>query len=514
MRDEAPATTDLWELLEWRVRLTPHAEALVDRMGRRVTFADLRDRSAAMAAGLRALGVLETQTVAWQLPTSIEAVELVLALYHNGATQVPIIGVYRDLEVTHCCREAEVDWLLTTGTHNNFDFTELGLLVASKLKLKHLSLTPDAVPQTDARPPATTLSPDTPRWIFYTSGTNAVPKGARHTDQALAHAAAGLVRAMHLEAADRYSLVFPLPHIGGIILLFAAFRSGCTHLLDGAFDPVTSPHFLARESVTHAGTGTPFHLAYLAAQRNDPTKRLFPSLKCCPGGAAPKPPTLHAQLKSELGGVGIISSWGLTEAPILTCSHFDDSEEHLASTEGRPLPGVELRTVAGNGTPTTIGEEGELQVKAPQLTVGYVDSRLDADAFAEGWFRTGDLGMIDASGYVRITGRLKDVIIRNGENISAKEVEDLLFTHPRVVDVAVFGIPNERTGERVCASIVTVSGLEPLQLKEMGTFLRELGLRPQAIPEQLEHVDALPRNPAGKVTKDVLRRRVQTPGLG
>jgi cyclohexanecarboxylate-CoA ligase len=509
--EREPDTTDLWELLEWRARLTPRAEALVDRMGRRVTFAGLRDRSEAMAAHLRALGITETDTVAWQFPTSIEAVELTLALYRIGAIQIPIIGIYRDLEVTHCCRETKASWLITTDMYKGFDFAKMGALVTSKLELTHLTLTSDTLPHAAAIPGATKLSPDTPRWIFYTSGTTAVPKGARHTDQSLASAAAGLVGAMRLQATNRYALVFPLPHIGGIILLFAAFRAGCTHLLDDAFDPATSPQFLAREGVTHAGTGTPFHFAYLAAQRAHPTQRLFARLKCCPGGAAPKPPTLHAQVRDELGGVGIISSWGLTEAP---CSHFDDSDEHLASTEGRPLPGVELRTVTGNGSLATSGEEGELQVRAPQVTVGYVDNRLDTDAFTEGWFRTGDLGVIDTGGYVRITGRLKDVIIRNGENISAKEVEDLLFTHPAVADVAVFGIPNECTGERVCASIVTASGAGPLQFSDMVSFLRDRGLRSQAIPEQLEHAAALPRNPAGKIIKHELRIHSQRAGLG
>jgi acyl-CoA synthetase (AMP-forming)/AMP-acid ligase II len=202
----------------------------------------------------------------------------------------------------------------------------------------------------------------------------------------------------------------------------------------------------------------------------------------------------------------------MTEAPILTSSHFEDSDDKLASTEGLPLPGVELRVVTASGTTATAGEIGELQVKAPQLTVGYVDSNFDLGAFDDGWFRTGDLGVIDAEGYVTITGRLKDVIIRNGENVSAKETEDLLFTHPRVADVAVVGIPDERTGERVCAVVTTAAGVEPLDYGEMVSFLQELGLRTQAIPERLEHTGALPRNPAGKVTKQVLRDRLTQPG--
>jgi len=145
------------------------------------------------------------------------------------------------------------------------------------------------------------------------------------------------------------------------------------------------------------------------------------------------------------------------------------------------------------------------------VTVGYVDASLDSEAFVDGWLRTGDLGVIDADGYVRITGRLKDVIIRNGENISAKEVEDQLFTHPKVADAAVVGVPDERTGERVCAVVTSADGAEPLDFGEMVSFLSDLGLRRQAIPERLEHVAALPRNPAGKVMKEVLKKNLSGP---
>jgi cyclohexanecarboxylate-CoA ligase len=141
-----------------------------------------------------------------------------------------------------------------------------------------------------------------------------------------------------------------------------------------------------------------------------------------------------------------------------------------------------------------------------------MDDALDASAFTDGWLRTGDLGVIDSHGYVRITGRLKDVIIRHCENISAKEVEDLLFTHPKVADVAVVGIPDERTGERVCAVVATAEGAEPIGFVEMVDHLQTHGLRRQAVPERLEHVGALPRNPAGKVTKQVLRDRLIASG--
>jgi acyl-CoA synthetase (AMP-forming)/AMP-acid ligase II len=275
-----------------------------------------------------------------------------------------------------------------------------------------------------------------------------------------------------------------------------------------AFDPKTTIPLMQEFDVTLGGAGTPFHLAYLAAQREQPGTPLFPSLRACPGGAAPKPPQLHYDIKAEMGGVGIISGYGLTECPILSMNKTTDPDEKLADTEGAHTPGVEIRVVTLEGKPAGPGEEGEIRVVGPQLFRGYLDSSLDADAFDEdGFFRTGDLGNLDAEGFITITGRLKDVIIRKGENISAKEIEDLLYTHPKVADVAVIGLPDPKTGERACAVIAVKPGADPITFQEMADFLRDKQLRTQAIPEQLELVDAVPRNPSGKILKHKLREQ-------
>ncbi|HVM67296.1 MAG TPA: AMP-binding protein [Acidimicrobiales bacterium] len=500
--------SDLWSALEARAAATPHLTVLVDRHGRRVRFSELRDEAATVAAGLAEMGVGAGDVVAWELPTWVEAVVLAVALNRVGAVQVPIIAIYREREVAHCCRQTDARWLITAGEFRGFDFAAMGRSVGGALGLAHLTVAPGSLPRGDpARLAPHAPRPDDARWVFFTSGTTSEPKGARHNDRALAQTGAQMADRMQLGPGSRYALPFPFPHVGGVLLLYGALHSGCTHLLVDVFDPVETTAFLAREGVTHAGTGTPFHLAYLAEQRKDPSRRIFPDLVCCPGGASPKPPTMHETIKRELGGLGIVSSWGLTEAPILTYSTFDDPDDKLATTEGRPLDGVVLRAVRGDGTVAGAGEEGELQVRAPQVMMGYVDTSLDAAAFMDGWFRTGDLGTIDDDGFVRITGRLKDVIIRNGENISAKEVEDLLFAHPAVADVAVIGLPDDRTGERVCAVVCPADGTAPLSLTEVREWLVGRGLRRQAVPEQVEHVDALPRNPAGKVTKQALQDR-------
>ncbi len=321
--------------------------------------------------------------------------------------------------------------------------------------------------------------------------------------------AKGMAERLQLVPEDRNGLVFPFTHIAGPIWLASGLMVGLRHLIVGSWNPPTTIPFFKEQDVTIAGSGTIFHMGYLTAQREDPSTPLFPKVRCFPGGGAPKPPQLHHDLRKEMGAP-ILSGYGLTEAPILTMASADDPDDSLANTEGGPMPGVDLKLVTLEGRIAGPGEEGEIRAKAPQLMKGYLDTALDKEAFdEEGYFRTGDLGRLalhEDRGYIVITGRVKDIIIRKGENISAKEVEDLLFMHPKVADAAVIGLPDPASGERACAVLVT-KGWDPISMDEMRDFLKEKGLRMQAIPEQLEVVETLPRNLAGKVLKQDLRKK-------
>ena len=206
--------------------------------------------------------------------------------------------------------------------------------------------------------------------------------------------------------------------------------------------------------------------------------------------------------------VPLVGSWGLTEFPNATSAAPSDAVEIVSTSVGRPASGVSVRAVDARGNVCRTGQEGELQLRGPQCFSGYVDAALDeASIDASGWFHTGDLGTIDAAGNVRITGRLKDIIIRNAENISVVEVEELLYRHPAIADAAVLGIPDKRTGERVVAVLVLRDGRE-VELTEIREHCRLQGLAVQKCPEQLEFVDALPRNAMGKVLKQDLRSRL------
>jgi acyl-CoA synthetase (AMP-forming)/AMP-acid ligase II len=507
------AAGSLWELAERRAAATPRALFAVDDADRSLDFAAYRDAALRGAAGLAARGVGPGAHVSWQLPTRLDSLVLVAALARLGAVHNPLLPIARERELRFALRQTRARWLLVPPVFRGFDHAALARRLAAEEGGFEVVVVDGALPEGDpARlppPPEPTSAEDAPvRFVFYTSGTTADPKGALHTDHTLLAAARVLCEVLELAPDDRVAMVFPLTHIGGIAWLLAALLSGCALIAVPIFDPKTSIDVLARHGLTLGTAGTVFHQAYLAAQRERGGGRLFPRARAFPGGGAPKPPQLHFDVKRELGGVGIVSGWGMTECPIVSMNTVRDPDEKLAATEGRAARGVRIDVVRPDGTRAGPGEEGELRVRGPQLFRGYLDARLDAEAFdAEGRFRTGDLGTVDADGYVVITGRLKDVIIRKGENISAKELEDLLYPHPKVADVAVIGLPDPEVGERCCAVVACRDPADPLRFDEMVEYLAGQGLMRQKLPERLELVESVPRNPTGKILKHELRRR-------
>jgi acyl-CoA synthetase (AMP-forming)/AMP-acid ligase II len=499
-----------WELMERRVDATPDALMAVDEDMRTLTFAEFWSEAERAAAGLQASGLGPDDVVSWQLPTWIESLVLVAALSRLGVVQNPLLPIYRSREVGFVTDQADSELLVVPSRWRGFDHEAMATQIAEQQGRNMRVLVADkALPQGDPSrlpPLPDPLDPeDQPvRWLFYTSGTTAEPKGAQHTDATIAVAARGMGDRLALIESDRAALVFPFTHIGGITWLFRSLMFGNALILVEAFDPDGTSEVLSREGVTLAGSGTAFHQAYLGYQRRH-LQPVFPNVRAFPGGGAPKPPSLVAEVRSVFDAP-ILAGYGLTEAPLLTMADVSDTDEELAVSEGKAMPGVELRFVTLDGREALPGEEGEVRAKAPQMMLGYLDPSLDLEAFDEdGYFRTGDLGHLDDRGNLIITGRVKDVIIRKGENVSAKEVEDLLHTHDKVGDVAVIGLPDPDSGERVCAVVQTAPGADDLTFDEMVAHLRGEGLMVQKLPEQLEVVPAIPRNPAGKVLKHVLR---------
>ena len=505
--------TTLWALIEQRADTSPDALLAVDEHERRLTFAEYRQHAERVAVYLGSIGVGPGDRVAWQLPTCIDAVILVGALSRVGAVQIPTLPIYRERELRFMLGQARPSVFIARSTWRNFDAAAVVERLVADIGVDCRVIVADgALPERDvddALLPAPPTDADEVRWIFYTSGTTGEAKGARHSDASILAGSRGIAAAYEIDEHDRYPMVFPFTHIGGIGMLCVQLITGAGAILVEQFDAVASPPFLAKHGLTIAAGGTPLALVYLQQQRRNPDTPLFPALRATMTGATVTPPGLHADLERELGGIGALACYGLTEAPFLTVSSVGDSDNARAETVGRPIGGAKVRIVTMDDTVAAPGVEGEVRAQGPQICMGYLDAARNADAFdEEGWFRTGDLGRLDDDGYLVITGRLKEIIIRKGENIAAKEVEDVLYDHPAIAEVAVIGLPDPLLGERCCAVVVPRDDSLPPTLADIVEFCRAAGLAMQKIPEQLEVVAELPRNASGKVLKYQLQEQL------
>ncbi|MEV8431072.1 AMP-binding protein [Streptomyces sp. HUAS 31] len=497
MNDTAHALSSsrtLWDLLARRADLGPDRPVLLQD-DRTLTFGALHARAERVAAGLYDMGVRPGTVVAWQLPTRIETALLSFALARLGAVQSPVIPFYRDREVGFALRESKAEFFAVPGVWRGFDHTEMARRLGAKGIFEAYDTLPDGDPAVLPPPPAEGTSV---RWIYWTSGTTSDPKGVLHTDRSLIAGGSCLGHALRPTSADVGSIAFPYAHIGGPDYMVMVLLYGFPTVL---FEQFAMPDALAgyrRHGVTIAGGSTAFYSMFLAEQRRQPDgAKAVPTLRLLAGGGAPKPPEVYHAVVREMG-VQLTHGYGMTEVPMITMGAPDDTAENLATTEGRPPREMEIRIV-----------EGEVRLRGEAVCRGYLDPAQTAAAFDEdGFLRTGDLGHLTDSGHLVLTGRLKDVIIRKGENVSAKEIEDLLHRHPAVGDVAVIGLPDPERGERVCAVVEQPSGAPELTLQALTSYLREEGLSTHKLPEQLEVVDALPRNETlRKVLKYKLRER-------
>lgn len=504
----------LWSLIEQRARHSPSCTFLRDEEGRTLTFEEYRDLAQRVAMGLYEKGVSSGSTVAWQLPTWQEALVLSGALARLGARQVPMLPILREASVSFICHQVEADMLVVPRLWKEFDHAAMAHSIRAELPaMQVLAIDKGELPQGDATlppPPAEVAQEEPVRWIFYTSGTTADPKGALHTDSAIVATAFGMVAVLELASDDVVPMVFPVTHIGGFVWLVSHLLVGCASLLVEAFSPDVVP-YMRNHGVTVAGAGTPFAQTYLKVQRQNPDIAIMPQLRCVTGGGSPKPPQIHFDVKQELGCAGFVSGYGLTECPIAVMNTVRDPDERLAHTEGRALPGMQIKIMTPDGRQASAGEPGVIWLRGPHQCRGYVDPSLNATAFdAEGFLDTGDVGYLEAGGWLVVTGRVKDIIIRKGENISAKKVEDALYQHPEIADVAVVGLPDAERGELVCAVVELSDPESNLTLEDISAFSQQHGLLKQEAPERLEYVAHLPRNPSGKVLKEQLRRQFST----
>jgi cyclohexanecarboxylate-CoA ligase len=489
-------------------------QALIDGTTR-LTFGEIAARVERVARGLSSAGVRPGTVVAVQLPNWWETVVAYWAVIRLGAVLNPILPAYREREVEFILREGGAEVLFVPGVFRGFDHKALAERVASRTP----SLRVVVVVRDEPAPGQIAFDalrgtgelPAPPRGedvllLMYTSGTTADPKGVIHSHETLLYEVRSLERVHSLTENDVTLMPSPLTHVSGLLhAALVPFVIGTRAVLMDQWRPDHALDEIAREAVTYM-VGAPVFLSDLASHPrvgSDPpvTLRLF---SCGGAGVSPE---LMIESRARLGCVSK-RVYGSTEMPTLTTTSGDDPPERSSHTEGRAIWAAELRIVDDEDRDLPTGREGEILARGPDCFLGYRSPALDTEAFAPGgWFRTGDLGVVDASGYLTVTGRKKDIVIRKGEKVSAAEVEAAVARHPAVADVAVIALPDPATGERACACVITRPGM-PLTLAELCDFLRAEGFPAHKLPEALEIVRELPRTASGKVQKHLLRDTV------
>jgi acyl-CoA synthetase len=480
------------------------------------TLGAVRDRARRMAGTLRAAGIGPGDAVAFQLPNCIEAAVTFYAAAFAGAAVVPIVHFYGTKEVAYILGRTPVRAFVTIDTFGRTDFlTGLDRLAG---ELAEVDIVAVAGSDAGGRTPFAELEagepldapvaadPASPALVAYTSGTTAEPKGVVHSHRTLG----AEVRQATAESpgdAPPNLVGAPVGHAIGMLgaLLQPVVLGRPVHLLD-VWDPGTVLRTMVEHRVA-AGSGATYFLQSLL-DHPDLTPAHLELMRFTGLGGAAVPAAL-AERARELG-VSVVRKYGATEHPSITGAVHDDPERKRLFTDGRPCAGVEIRLVDEAGDDVEPGTPGEILSRGPDCCVGYTDPALTAAAFdGEGWFRTGDIGVLDADGWLRITDRKNDVIIRGGENVSAVEVEEVLIRMPGVVEAVVVAGPDRRLGERVCAFLRVDQRAEVPSLDAVRAAMGQAGLARQKWPEEVHPGDDLPRTPSGKVQKAKLRQRLR-----
>jgi acyl-CoA synthetase len=465
-----------------------------------------------LAGALNRAGVRCGDVMAIQLPSWYETAVLYVAAIHVGAVLLPIVHTYGPAELEFVLPQSGAKWLAVPDKWRSVDYLERCGRTPAVKNLKGVIVLGEcsaswALPWAELRKLDTENYPrpaqhaDDLCVLLYTSGTTAAPKGVRHSHNT--------IRAEweipFLANRGPYLNPFPAGHIAGFNFMLRPMVCGIPMVFLDRWDADVAAELVERYGVTQTG-GTPYFLLSLleAATRSS---RDLSSIKSYSLGATGVTPE-HVRLAESVGwGAG--RSYGLTEHSTVTRTDPSMPFEKRAYTDGRIQPGSEIRILDESGCNLPVGKEGEILTRGPELFLGYTDPALDLESFLpDGWFRTGDIGCLDKDGYLTVTDRKKDIIIRGGENISSREVEEALGRHPAVADVAAVSMPDERYGERVCAFVVLLPDHQ-LDFDGMSRHCAQTGLARYKTPERLLLVPALPRNPAGKVRKDELRRRLR-----
>jgi acyl-CoA synthetase len=501
-------------LIQRAAMLWPHQPAVV-QADRELTYRQVFGLAERVAGWLVAHGVRPGSVVCWQTPNWWEAHVVSHAIWHAGAVSAPLAPIYREHEIRHVVELTQPSAVVTATAFRGFDhadafdtiLAECGLGDVPRLALRGSRrgwATFDEITAASVACPATLTAADDPCLILFTSGTTSAAKGAVHSSASLLAETRQLVDAWGLGQDDVAYMAAPLQHITGLLnAITIPAQVGARAVIAERWVPEQALHDMVRWKVTYSAGATVF-LQELSQAAEAARSRLSLRMFACGGAAVPRQVMEH----SEAQGIPAARVYGMTELPTVTVMSRAAPFELRAGTDGALAAGVEARIV-NDGRTEPCGTVGEIVVRGPERMLGYlVAAENDGAIDDEGWFATGDLGRLDASGHVTVTGRLKDVINRGGEKFSAREIEDLLLEHPDIRQVAVVGGPDDRLGEVPVAFVVVADGAAG-DAAALESHLLGRGLARQKTPVGWHFRSDLPSTPSGKIKKFELLAEVQ-----
>ncbi|MGC2654439.1 MAG: AMP-binding protein [Mycobacterium sp.] len=491
---------------------TPRRPVLVDG-DVRLDCRQLHDQATALAAAI-SIRMPVGSVVSFMLPNWHEAAVVYLAATLAGMVVNPVLPSLRDGELLFILEDAGSRIIFVPAHYGRYDYASMMDRVTAQLdrpvevvvlrgdeaddrKTPFASL---LTPPTGAALPV--LNPDAVRMVLYTSGTTGRPKGVLHSHNSMHALMCQLREHWSVEPGDRFLVPSPIAHIGGSIYAFEGpLLLSTTAVLMDRWNADDAVRLMQAEHCTHIAGATPFLEQILAAARRAGTR--LPDLKLFVCGGASVSPSLIRSAADYFDRAAVTRVYGSTEVPITTIGSPAEAG-HAADTDGR-AGSAQIRLVSDD----VAALDGEVRARGPQMLVGYLHPEDEVESFdPEGYFRTGDLGRWVDGAYLLITGRAKDIIIRNGENISPKEIEDLLADHPDIAEVAIVGVPDERTGERACAAIVPKASRRP-DVAALREYLQARGVAKFKMPEQVVIRNGLPKNDAGKVLKHQIKATLE-----
>ncbi len=499
---------------------TPHKAAIVaDRIDRndvrRFSYEELGNLVVRAAVALRTLGVNRGDVVTTQLPNWWEFVVTALACSRIGAVINPVMPILRERELRYILNFCETKVFIVPKLYRGFDYSAMADGLRADLPhLKHLIVVDgdsessfdkmllNGEPLAESSRTSDSLHPEEMAVLMFTSGTTGEPKGVMHSSNSLIACTKALARRFGLNADDVLMVASPVGHMTGYaaVVLLSIYLGG-TMVLQDIWEPKHGVSLMVREGVTYTAASTPFLTDICnVVKEGAPRPSSLRAFLC---GGAPIPSALIERATNELG-LAVCSLWGMTESLGTTLTEPSRAAEKSPTSDGRPVDGMEVRIVDVDANPVSTGQSGRLLVRGSQMFIGYY-KKPELETFdADGWFDTGDLAYADDEGYIRISGRVKDVLIRGGENVPVVEVENLLYKHPAVAAVAIVGYPDARMGERGCAFIVLRQGAS-IDLPIVQTYLSDCKMAKQYWPERVEIVGELPMTAAGKIQKYKLK---------